>query len=415
MQKEHIEQTSRFQVDLLDDIHSATFEYFWAGSNPVSGLPRDRMRSDGNVINEIASVSGIGFGLLAIVVGAERGWISREQAVTRVAKMLQSLSSAPRFHGAFPHFLHAATLEVIPFGKRDDGADLVETAFLMQGVICVREYFADDRPEETAIRKVADELVRTMEWNWFTRGTDGPLFWHWSPKFRWARNVPITGWNEALVSYVLAAGAEAHFISSASYHNGWARHGDMVNGKEYLGTVLPLGETFGGPLFLSQYSFCGLKPYGLKDRYCDYQKQVEAHARINHDYCKSKFPDSPIWGLTACDGPKGYRAFSPTVDGGVIAPTAALSSFPVLPHQAQAAMEYFAAYENGRLVGRYGFVDAFSPRTGWVAETHLATNQGPVVAMMENYRSGLLWRLFMGAAEVKRGLERLEFKWSGQV
>ncbi len=415
MQKEHVEQTSRFQVDLLEDIHSATFDYFWVGSHPVSGLPRDRMRADGSVINEIASVSGIGFGLMAILVGTERGWVSREQACDRALKILRCLSSAPKFHGALPHFLHAETLEVIPFGKRDDGADLVETAFLMQGVICLREYFSSETPADKAIRDAANGLIGSVEWNWFTRGTDGPLYWHWSPRHRWARNVPITGWNEALVAYVLAAGADNYSISSASYHAGWARHGEIVNGKEYLGTTLPLGEPFGGPLFLSQYSFCGLKPFGLKDRYCNYQKQVEAHAWINHDYCRSRFPDTPIWGMTACDGPKGYRAFSPTVDGGVIAPTAALSSFPTLPHQAQEAMEYFASYEEGKLIGRYGFIDAFSPTTGWKAETHLATNQGPIVAMMENYRSGLLWRLFMAAPEVQRGLDILGFTWAGKA
>lgn len=411
MQKEHVKPRSDIGADLKDKIHRATFEYFWDGSHPASGLPRDRMGADGSVINESVSVSGVGFGLLAILVGAECGWIRREQALARVKTMLEALLRAPRFHGAFPHLLHAETLKAITFGKKDDAGDLVETAFLMQGLICAREYFSGSDAAERNVSRLASELIEPVEWSWFTRHSDGPLFWHWSPRYHWARNMPITGWNEALMAYVLAAGSEIHAISPASYHAGWTRNGQMVNGETYLGTVLPLGEPFGGPMFLSHYSFCGLNPFGLRDRYADYQQQVEAHARINHDYCRSKYPDGAFWGMTASDGPKGYGAFSPTSDGGVIAPTAALSSFPYLPQEADAALRAFAAHGNGRMIGRYGFVDSFSPETGWVASTHLSTNQGPIVAMMENHRSGLLWRLFMGAPEVRRGLDRLGFEW----
>lgn len=394
---------------LYSDIHRATFEYFWSGAHPRTGLPFDRLTDEGKPINDIVSISGVGFGLMAILVGAEQGWIDRGQAIERALRMVRSLSSVKRFHGALPHLIHAQTLEILPFSRRDDGADLVETALFLQGLICAREYFAADIAAEVDFRALANRFIQGVEWSWFTRSKPGALYWHWSPNHHWARNVPISGWNEALVTYVLAAGAETHAIKPETYHAGWARSGGMVNGNSYLGTVLPLGEPFGGPLFLSQYSFCGLNPFELRDRYGDYRQQVIAHARINHDYCEERFGSNGPWGMTACDGPKGYRAFSPTVDGGIVAPTAALSSFAFLPDEAERALNSFASHRSGALIGQFGFVDSFSPLTGWAARTHLATNQGPIVAMMENHRTGLLWRLFMQASEVQRGLGRLGF------
>jgi hypothetical protein len=396
--------------DDLQKIQYRTFEYFWLGSHPITGLPRDRLRADGEPINEIASVSGVGFAFLATIVGAERQWITRDQALERITTMVQSLMKTKRFHGAFAHFIDAGTCEVIPFGPRDDGADLVETALLLQGLICARQYFERTSLGEMRFRTLANNVIDGVQWDWFTRGKDGALFWHWSPKYKWALNVPITGWNEALVSYVLAAGARQYSIDPLSYHEGWARAGAMLNGNDYMGTVLPLGEPYGGPLFLSQYSFCALDPRGLSDRYGDYWRQVKAHTRINYDYCRSVYEDPEMWGLTASDGPKGYRVHSPTADGGVISPTAALSSFPFLPDEAARAAHRFMNYRDGQLWGRYGFVDAFSPETGWIADSHLAIDQGPIVAMMENHRSGLLWQLFSTAPEVKRGLDRLGFR-----
>ena len=395
--------------DDIEEIQYRTFEYFWLGSHPTSGLARDRLRSDGTAINEIASVSGTGFSFMAIIVGAERRWITREEALNRVITMVQALQKAKRFHGAFAHFLHAKTSDVIPFGPKDDGGDLVETAFLVQGLICARQYFSGSTLAEMRFRTIAHDLIANVEWDWYTRGKDGPMWWHWSPTYRWCFNIAIGGWNEALVCYVLAAGAHRHHIEPVHYHQGWARSGEMVNGSSYLGTTLPLGEPFGGPLFLSQYSFCGLDPRGLSDRYANYWEQVEAHTRINYSYCQSKYPDSDFWGMTASDGRNGYRVHSPTQDDDVISPTAALSSFAFCPDEATKAARAFLKFKEGRLMGRYGFVDAFSPNHDWIADTHLAIDQGPIVAMMENYRSGLLWSLFMTAPEVQRGLSRLGF------
>lgn len=403
---------------LPEEIHALqrnTFEYFWSGSQPNTGFPRDRLRSDGKPIHEIASISGIGFAFIAIVVGAYRSWITAADALERANKILSSLGKVKRYHGAFPHFVNAETCELIPFVKFDDGGDLVETAFLMQGLICSREFFSGSTPAERKLQSAVDEFVQAVEWDWYTKGESGPLWWHWSARHAWARNLPIEGWNEALSCYVLAAGSCKYGIDPACYHSGWARDGAILNGNEYLDVRLPLGDPFGGPLFLSQYSFCALDPRGLGDRYCsDYWIQIHAHAEINYLHCRSRYKYTDGWGLSACDGPRGYLVNSPVNDSGVIAPTAALSSIPFLPTEAIEAAHQFLHWRGGRLEGRYGLMDSFKPSTGWVSKTHLAINQGPIIAMIENHRSGLLWDLFMGAPETKSGLKRLGFNSHGQ-
>lgn len=402
--------TRPFPAD-ISGLQRATFEYFWFGAERRTGFPHDRLRSDGAPIYDVASISGIGFAFLAIVVGVYRSWITAPEALDRANQMLFSLGKIQRYHGAFPHFVNAETCELIPFAKFDDGGDLVETAFLLKGMICLREFFSGSTPAERRLRTTVNDFVQAVEWDWYTKDRTGPLWWHWSPRHAWRRNLPIVGWNEALICYVLAAGAPAYSIDAACYHSGWARDGAMSNGNEYFGVRLPLGEPFGGPLFISQYSFCGLDPRGLGDAYCDdYLVQIQAHALINYRHCRSRYKDADGWGLSACDGPRGYLAGSPTNDKGVIAPTAALSSTPFLPDEALEAASRFLNWKGGRLQGRYGLMDAFKPSTGWVSKTHLAINQGPIVAMMENYRSGLLWDLFMGAPETKAGLSRLGFR-----
>jgi hypothetical protein len=396
----------------LDEIQSKTFKFFWEGAHVQSGLPFDKCFISGAPSPNVISVSGVGFGILAIIVATERGWVSRPDALERLARMLSHLERSPRFHGAFAHFLDGTTGDAMHFSEKDNGGDLVETTFLMQGLICAREYFAESTERERNLRGCVDELFATVEWSWYTRGDDDALYWHWSPNYDWIMNLPIRGWNEALSTYVLAAGSNTYRIKAENYHKGWARSGAMRNGESYLGTALPLGEPYGGPLFITQYSFCALDPHGLRDEYCeDYFAQAVAHTRINHDHCMNVSPywKAGVWGLTASDGPKGYAAFSPTQDKGVIAPTAALSSFPFLSAEAETAMRAMLAYKQGELFGRYGFADSFVPKTGWIAPTYLAIDQGPIIAMIENFRSGLLWKLFMQAPEVRRGLARLGF------
>lgn len=402
--------TDEFSAE-LDDLHHSTFEYFWSGSHPDSGLPRDRMKSDGQPIHEITSISGVGFGFLALIVGVYRSWITRQDGLDRANRMLRSLDRVKRFHGAFPHFVHTSGGKTIPFAKYDDGGDLVETALLVQALICAREFFDGQTFGEIDLRRSVTDIVETVEWDWFTRGKPGPLFWHWSPRYGWAKNLPIVGWNEALVAYVLAAGSAAHAVDRSSYHAGWARNGDIKNNAMYLGIRLPLGEPYGGPLFLSQYSFCTLDPRGLGDAYCDdYREQVYAHSLINYRVCSTRYERQDGWGLSACDGPKGYVVNSPTDDHGIIATTAALSSMPFLPARSKQAAMRFLKWRGGALKGRFGLMDSFQPSSGWVSKTHLAINQGPVVAMMENHRSGLIWDLFMNAGEVRRGMVKLGFR-----
>ncbi|WP_288142430.1 glucoamylase family protein [Mesorhizobium sp.] len=327
--------------------------------------------------------------------------------------MLSFLELCPRYHGVFSHFLNGRTGETIRFRRKDDGADLVETALLFQGLICARQYFNAAEGQERRLRQRIDALWIAAEWNWFTRGGK-QLYWHWSPNYGWAMDHTISGWNECLVAYILAAASPRHAIDPAVYHEGFAFGPAFLNGRSYYGIELPLGMDYGGPLFLAHYSFCGLDPRGLRDRHADYWEQNVRHTRINYAHCVAN-PHGHIgygrdcWGLSSGHGPKGYVAHAPDRDIGVITPSAALASFPYLPDEAMRALRYFLHKPKHRMWGRFGFVDAFSECRNWYAKTYLAINQGPIVIMIENYRTGLLWNLFMGAPEVRNGLFKLGF------
>lgn len=397
----------------LDLVQRKTCQYFIDACDVDTGLPYDRTDIDGVSPNGLISVGGVGFGILALIIASYRGWIARREAASRLLKLLYSIQRIHRFHGAFPHFVMGGSLEMVKFSRYDDGGDLVETALLIQGLICARMYFNLDEEDENSARSIINSISRSVQWDWYapTRGRP-TLYWHWSPKHEWKMNTPITGWNEALICYILAAGSTDFAPSPNVFHQGWANDGSFMNGKKFYGTTLPAGPDFGGPLFLSQYSFCCLDPRNLWDSKIDYFKQAIAHTTINYRHCVAN-PNSfkgyghSIWGLTASDGPRGYSINSPTIDSGVIAPTAALSSLPFLPRQGSNALLAFLQYEGGVLLSPYGFVDAFCPQENWIANSHIAINQGPIVAMIENYRSGLLWSLFMRAEEVRRGLYNL--------
>lgn len=398
--------------ELLDAVQWSHGSYFWSGADADSGLPFDRLHVRDGASSDLISIGGVGFGLLAIVVMASRGWLPRSEAARRVDRIIASLERVPRFKGAFPHFVRR-DFSVVPLVPCDDGGDLVETALLAQGLICAREFFSFDEPEEIGVRVGVNRIVGLIEWaNYVRPDARRSLYWHWSPKHFWTLNTPITGWNEALVAYVLAAGSEAFPIDREVFRVGWANEGNHRNGTDYYGHRLPAGVPFGGPLFLSQYSFCALDPRSLRDNDIQYWDQAVAHSRINFEHCRRN-PNGHIgygtygWGLTASDGPKGYLVSCPVNDHGVLAPTAALSSFPFVPQESEMALRSFLRYGNGRLWTEFGFVDSFAPSQNWVSEWRLAINQGPVVAMIENFRSGLLWRLFMNAPEIKRGLDRL--------
>jgi hypothetical protein len=394
---------------LLDLVQHQTFKYFCDFAHPVSGMARER-----NSELDTVTTGGTGFGLMAMVVGMERGYVTRQACIARIDKILNFLETCDRYHGVWPHWLNGSTGEVIPFSPKDNGADLVETAFLVQGLITVREYLRDTDPGEKDLKDRIDVLWQEVEWDWFTQGGQEVLYWHWSPDFEWEMNHAIRGHNETLITYVLAASSPTHPVDSTVYHTGYARNGEIVNGSEYYGIKLPLGEELGGPLFFSHYSFLGLDPRNLEDTYANYWEQNVNHTRINRQYCI----DNPkgfegysayVWGLTASDNHEFYSAHSPTNDLGVITPTAAISSIPYTPEYSLQAVRHFYYELGDKLWGEYGFHDAFNLTEKWWADSYLAIDQGPIVVMIENYRTGLLWNLFMSAPEISIGLENLGF------
>lgn len=400
---------------LLDLVQRQTLRFFWDHAHPASGLARDRLAPGVDGPDDPASVGGSGFGIMAILAGVERGWVPREQALSRLLLMTAFLEQASNYHGVFPHWLHGGTGRTIPFSRKDDGGDLVETAYLIMGLLCARQYFDRDDPREALLRARIDWIWREVEWTWHSRGGRHVLYWHWSPNSGWSLDVEIRGWNECLIVYVLAASAPHYAIDADVYHRGWAQSRTFINRRLHYGIELPLGPDGGGPLFFAHYSFMGLDPRGLKDRYADYWEQNVRHTLINYEHCvrnphgyKGYGPD--CWGLTAGDSDAGYGPHAPDNDLGVIAPTAALPSMPYAPEPAMRALRHFYFDLGDRIWGECGFVDAFNETTGWRSRAHVAIDQGPIVVMIENHRSGLLWRLLMSCPEIQAGLSRLGFE-----
>lgn len=399
---------------LLDRVQRETLRYFTDFAHPACGLARERSGTP-NMMDTVTT-GGTGFGIMAMIVGAERGFISKAEAVNRIAQICRFLGSVPRHRGAFAHWINGNTGATVAFSARDDGGDIVETAFLMMGLLTAREWLCEAEPK---LAGTIDALWRGVDWAGFCPTPDA-MMWHWSEVQGFNMGLQLRGWHEALVAFVLGAGSPTHPIDPRAYHEGWKHSPSFRNGHAYHRIRLPLGPEMGGPLFFAHYSFLGLDPRGLAEGGIDYWMQNRNHARINRAHCianPSGFAGygADCWGLSASDGPDGYAAFSPTNDKGVIAPTAALASMPYLPDAALAALRHFDAFGNGALWGEFGFRDAFCTQRDWIARSHLAINQGPIVAMIENYRSGLLWRLFMAAPEVRAGLGRLGFTQGGAL
>lgn len=412
-------------IELVNVIQEKTFAYFWDFAESNSGGARERyIPANPSQDAHVVTTGGTGFGLMAILVGVERGYVSRAAAVTRLTTLLDFLENADRFHGAWPHWLNGETGAVIPFSTNDDGADLVETSFVAQGLICVKEYFKSGTEAEIALANQADALWKGVEWNWFTQDQN-VLYWHWSPNSGWAMNLPITGYNECLITYVMAAASPEFAIDQQVYTSGWASDGAINVANSQYGYPLVVrhqgAENYGGPLFWAHYSYLGLDPRNLSDAYANYWDVNVNHTMINYSYCV----ENPLgyshygedcWGLTAsytrnADGSLGYAAHTPTNDLGVISPTAAISSLPYTPEQSLAAMHYFYSYDH-LLLGDAGLYDAFRPSANfWVAEAYLAIDQGPQIIMIENYRTGLLWNLFMQNEDVQNGLTNLGFSY----
>ncbi len=419
--KEEQQQVSISDDSLLTRVQYETFQYFWDNAEPTSGLAPERTHMD-NIYPQndkhVVTTGGSGFGLMAILVGIERGFITRQQGFERFNHIVHYLDTAERFHGAWPHWLDGQTGKTKPFSPKDDGGDLVETAFLVQGLLTVREYFKDGSEEEKALAAKIDKLWREVEWSWYQNGKD-VLYWHWSPKHNWEMNFPVGGYNECLIMYVLAAASPTFPISPDAYHKGWARNGEIKTDRKFydLETVLDHYEHSDdavGPLFWAHYSYLGLDPRNLKDQYGDYWLLNKNHALIHYRYCV----DNPkgyegygenCWGLTSSYSMKGYAGHQPDGDLGVISPTAALSSFPYTPEESMKFLKFMYAPERDSLIGTYGPYDAFSFSSNWYLPRYLAIDQGPIPVMIENHRTGLLWKLFMGAPEVQEGLKKLGF------
>lgn len=406
---------------LLTLVQYQTFQYFWKNAEPTSGLARERTHLDGEYPENdqnVVTTGGSGFGLMAILVGIERGFISRKEGFNHFQKVINYLGTADRFHGAWPHWLYGETGKVKPFSPKDDGGDLVETAFLIHGLLTVREYFNDGNEEERMLAGKIDALWRAVEWDWYTKGED-VLYWHWSPKHQWEMNFPVGGYNECLIMYVLAAASPTHPIQPEVYHKGWARNDSIRTDREFYGLDLVLDHYEGndypaGPLFWAHYSYLGLDPRNLHDRYADYWKLNQNHALVHYRYCV----DNPknyrgygedCWGLTSSYSMKGYAGHNPSEDLGVISPTAALSSFPYTPDESMKFLRFLYQPERDSLIGEYGPYDAFSFEHNWYLPRYLAIDQGPIPVMIENYRTGFIWKLFMRAPEVNTGLEKLGF------
>ncbi len=398
---------------LLTLVEQQTFKYFWDFGDPTSGMARERNSNLGTV-----TTGGSGFGVMALLVGIQRNFITRAQGLARIDTIVNFLTNkAHRYHGAFPHWMNGTTGATIPFSTNDDGADLVETSYMMQGLLTARQFFNTSDPTETALRASINNLWNGVEWNWFRQNGQSVLYWHWSPDFGFIINQPINGWDEAMIVYALAASStvDSNRIPKIVYDHGWAEDGNIKNGKSFYGFTLPLGPDYGGPLFFAHYSFLGINPNSLTDAYADYWMQDQNHSLINYNYCLNNPQhfngySSSCWGLTASDEQNGYSAHSPTNDDGVISPTAAVSSLPYTPTQSMNALRFFYYKLGDKLWGQYGLVDAFNLTNVWFANSYLAIDQGPQIIMIENYRSGLLWNLFMSCPEVKTGMKSLGFQ-----
>ncbi|WP_245949303.1 glucoamylase family protein [Echinicola strongylocentroti] len=410
-----IDDTPKFPVlseeALLTKVQEQTFRYFWDFAHPTSGLVRER-----NTAGNTVTIGGSGFGVMALIVGVERGFITRQEALDRWTKIVDFLAAADRFHGAWPHWMNGETGKTIPFSTKDNGGDLVETAFMVQGLLTVRAYLDSSNTAENELIDKITQLWESVEWDWYTKDGSNVLYWHWSPNYGWEQNLPIRGYIESLIVYVLAAASPTHPIAKDVYESGWARNGEIQNGSSYFQQQLPLGDEYGGPLFFAHYSFLGLDPRNLSDQYANYWEQNTAHSLINQAYCQQNpkgfigYSDE-VWGLTASDNPNGYSAHSPTNDLGVITPTAALSSFPYTPDASMDALQFFYYKLGDKLWGEHGFYDAFNITENWYADSYLAIDQGPIILMIENHRTGLLWEVFMKDQEVQSGLDRLGFSY----
>ncbi|HTW57329.1 MAG TPA: glucoamylase family protein [Terriglobales bacterium] len=418
--------------ELLNMLEEACFRYYWEGADPESGGTRENIPGD----NRIVATGATGFGIMALVVGVDRGFITREQGLERLTKLVDFLEKAPRYHGAWSHFMNGFTTRTLPlFGMFDDGGDLVETSFLMEGLLAARQYFNGPSDAEKSLYARISHLWETVEWSWYRRATQSDaLLWHWSPQWSWYIDHRLTGFNEVMITYLLAIASPTYGVPADLYYTGWAGQSQAAvqyragwsgtsegnhyqNGHTYYGIKLDVGVGSGGPLFFTQYSFMGFDPRGIHDRYTDYFDNNRNIALIDLAYCiqnPGHFAGygADDWGLTASDDNLGYLAHAPDTanDDGTITPTGALASFPYTPEASMAAFKHFYRDLGDRVWGIYGPRDAFNLGRNWFSPVYMGLDQAPIVVMVENYRTGLIWKLFMSNPEIAPALDRIGFK-----
>ena len=403
---------------LLDTTQRYTTRYFFDFAEPKTGMARERS-NDTN--GDIVTTGGTGFGIMALIAGAERNYFSRKDAFSTIQKMVSFLENAERFHGAWAHWYDARSGKPFSFSKYDDGGDLVETAFLAQGLLTARAYFKNGNNDETQLVSRITKLWETIEWNWYTQGTDS-LYWHWSKNYGFKMNHRIKGFDETLITYVLAASSPTFPIERSVYENCYKNSNYYKNGKTYYGIKLDLGMEYGGPLFFTHYSFLGLNPNGLIDENTNYFERNKAHALIHRSYAidnpkKHVGYGEKLWGFTSSDDPLvGYTSHHPDTndENGTVSPTAALSSIVYTPKESMQVLRHLYCDLGKKMFGKYGFYDAYNPSLPdekQVVKSYLAIDQGPIAVMIENYRSGLIWKLFMQNDEIHKGLEKLGLKY----
>jgi len=420
--------------ELLTMVQEACFRYYWEAAHPNAGMAIEILPGDENLV----AVGSSGFGIMVLVVAVERGFITRTQGVERMLKIVRYLKSADRFHGAWPHFLDGRTGKTIAyFGKYDDGGDLVETAFLVQGLLVARQYFSRNTNDERELRDTITELWKTVEWDWYRKElTSDFLYWHWSPNHAWHISHPLVGWNETMIVYLLAIASPTHSVPASLYHTGWAgqsdlavryrqgwgrtTHGDhYTNSNTYFGIKLDVGVGTGGDLFFTHFSFMGFDPRNKKDRYTNYFQNNRNLALINRAYCIAN-PNKRLgfgencWGLSAGVNSGGGKP-NPREENGTINCMASLASFPYTPQESMAALKHFYHEHGNKLWGIYGFLDGFNLTENWFENVNMALNQAPIVVMIENYRTGLIWKMFMANEEIGPMLERVGFEEDGDL
>ncbi len=404
--------------ELLTMVQEVSFRYYWEGAAPNSGMTRENLPGNDRII----ALGASGFGVMALIVGVERGFIAREQAVDRLLQITAFLDRADRFHGAWPHFLDDDTGHRLPvFGVYDNGADLVETSFLMEGLLAARGYFNSPSEKEKQLHDRITQLWAEVEWDWFRRFPKGDaLYWHWSPEYAFVINNRLTGFNEVMITYLLAIASPSHGVPGSLYYSGWVGEGinnPYVNGQTYYGIKLDVGFKQGSPLFFTHYSYMGFDPHHLRDRFTNYFDNNRNMALINQRYCIAnpgayKGYSADDWGITAVDGPHGYVDYAPNskLDDGTIAPTGAVSSIVYTPEPSVTALKHFYRDLGAQLWGVYGFADAFNQQEDWVSGIYMGLNQAPMAVMIENYRSGVIWKSFMSNPEIRAMIEKIGFQ-----